>query len=60
MRKGGLDIPFMLLLNHFVGVNGIVWATPISDFIAMIVAICLFVPFWKKLSEKSPVKGQGR
>ena len=60
LRKGGLDIPFMLLLNHFVGVNGIVWATPISDFIAMIVAICLFVPFWKKLSEKSPAKGQGR
>jgi len=48
-RKGGLDIPFMLVLNSVLGANGIVWATPIADFTAMIVAIFLFLPFWKKL-----------
>ena len=50
LRKGGLDIPFMLLMNALIGVNGIVWATPISDFLAMTVAILLFIPFWKKLN----------
>ena len=50
MRKGGLDIPFMLLLNSLAGVNGIVWATPIADLCAMTVAVILFVPFWKRLS----------
>ena len=53
LRKGGLDIPFMFLLNHFVGVNGIVWATPIADLGAMTVAILLFIPFWRRLSEDS-------
>ena len=46
LRKGGLDIPFMLLLNHLAGVNGIVWAAPIADFLAMLAAIILFIPFW--------------
>ena len=51
MRKGGLDIPFMLLLNMLVGVSGIVWATSIADLCAMTVAIILFVPFWRQLSQ---------
>ena len=52
LRKGGLDIPFMLLLNALAGVEGIVWATPIADFGAMLAAAALFVPFWKSLSDR--------
>ena len=52
MRKGGLDIPFMFLLNSLAGVNGIVWATPIADLCAMIVAVILFIPFWRRLSSQ--------
>lgn len=50
IRKGGFDIPFMFLLNHFFKAYGIAWATPISDILAMTVAICLYVPFIKKLN----------
>lgn len=50
LRKGGLDILAMVLMNAWVGVNGIAWATPIADFAAMLVAICVFVPYWKKLN----------
>lgn len=50
LRKGGLDVPFMLLLNTLVGVNGIAWATPMADLCAMTVGMILFVPFWKKLT----------
>lgn len=49
LRKGGLDIPFMFIMNAWLGVNGIVWATPIADCGAMIAAICVFVPFWKTI-----------
>lgn len=49
LRKGGMDIPFMFLMNAIVGVNGIVWATPIADFSAMVIAVMLFLPFWKRL-----------
>ena len=49
LRKGGLDIPFMFMMNALLGVNGTVWATPIADFSAMLVAIFLFLPFWQKM-----------
>ena len=49
LRKGGLDVPFMFLMNALAGVYGIVWATPIGDFSAMIIALLVFRPFWKQL-----------
>ena len=50
LRKGGLDIPFMFLMDALIGIEGIVWATPIADLTATTVAVILFVPFWRKLS----------
>ena len=58
LRKGGLDIPFMFLMNTLFGVEGIVWATPISDLCAMTVAVILFVPFWRRLSALAKAQGQ--
>ena len=52
LRKGGLDIPFMFLMNALVGVKGIAWANPMADVLAMTVAVCLFVSFWRKLQEQ--------
>lgn len=49
LRKGSIDIPIMFIMNAWVGVNGIVWATPISDFLAMVISILIFIPTWKKL-----------
>lgn len=51
LRKGGLDIPFMFIMNASFGVNGIVWATPIADFGAMVISILFFIPVWKTLLE---------
>lgn len=51
LRKGGLDIPFMFIMNANFGVNGIVWATPIADLGAMVISILLFIPVWKTLLE---------
>jgi putative MATE family efflux protein len=49
LRKGGLDVPFMFVMNAALGVNGIVWATPIADFGAMVISLLLFIPVWRKL-----------
>ena len=46
LRKGGLDVPVMLLMNALVGVNGIVWATPIADFGAMLIS-CVLLLAWR-------------
>ena len=53
MRKGGLDVPFMFLLDALARVNGIAWATPIADCGAMLVGILLFVPLWKKMGRET-------
>ena len=51
LRKGGFDIPFMFIMNSALGADGIPWATPISDMLAMFVALALFVPYWIKLKK---------
>ena len=52
MRKGGLDVPFMFIMRAAAGIDGIVWATPISDFLGMVIAVLFFLPFLKKLREE--------
>ena len=42
LRKGILDIPLMFLLHSIYPVFGIVWATPLADFICCITAASLF------------------
>ena len=49
LRKGSLDVVFMLILNGAVGVSGIAWATPFADWIAFAISISLIVPELRKL-----------
>ena len=49
LRKGGLDVPFMFLLDRAGGADAIAWATPIADCGAMLVGILLFIPLWRKM-----------
>ena len=44
-------IPLILILPHFFGIEGILFAAPIADFIAMIVAAVLTVTFMRSLKE---------
>ena len=47
-------IPLILILPHFFGIEGILFAAPIADFIAMIVAAALTVTFMQSLKEEQP------
>jgi len=49
LRKGSLDIPLMIALNLFVGIKGIAWATPLADWLALLVSLLLFIPYIKKI-----------
>lgn len=49
LRKGSLDIVFMVLLNRSFGMNGIAWATPFADWIAFVVSAALIVPCLRRL-----------
>lgn len=48
MRKGGFDIPFMLLYNAIFGLYGIVWATTTAEILAMVCALIMLIPFIKR------------
>lgn len=52
LRKGGLDVPFMFIMNAFAGADGIPWATPIADCLAMTAALVLFIPYWRRIKTK--------
>ena len=49
VRKGGFDIPLMFIMNNAMGSQGIPWATPVSDLLAMLLSLALFIPYWAKL-----------
>ena len=53
LRKGSLDIVFMLLLNRAIGISGIAWATPFADGIAFAISLALVVPCLMKLSRET-------
>ena len=43
LRKGSIDIVFMLMLNKMIGVSGIAWATPFADWIAFLISLILLL-----------------
>ncbi|MCH5148309.1 MAG: MATE family efflux transporter [Clostridiales bacterium] len=48
-----LFIPLICVLPIFFGIEGILWAAPIADFVAMAVSVALTVIFFKDLSKQS-------
>ena len=49
LRKGSLDVVFMLILNGAAGVSCIAWATPFADWIAFVISVAFIVPQLKRL-----------
>ena len=45
LRKGTVDVPFMLLFNHIFGIRGVAWATPVAEIISLLVAAVMVVPY---------------
>lgn len=50
LRKGSLDIVFMLMLDRAIGISGIAWATPFADWIAFLISLALIIPCLMKLN----------
>ena len=49
LRKGTVDLPFMLLMNFLTGAMGVAWATPIAELSACLISLLLFIPTYRKL-----------
>ena len=48
-----LFIPLICVMPLFFGIEGILWAAPIADFVAMAVSAALTLSFFKELNKKS-------
>ncbi len=55
-RQGIFFIPIVLAANAFLGLYGVVYAQPISDFLTLVVAIVLYIKISNKMSKKSSQK----
>lgn len=53
LRKGSLDIPLMIILNHLIGIRGVAWATPLADWLALIVSLLLYLPYRNKIKKEN-------
>ena len=51
-RQGLAFIPSVIILNHFFGRDGIVFAQPIADIVSSIVAASLVIPLLRTLSNE--------
>ena len=46
------QLPVTILLPVFMGVEGVLWAGPVSDVLAFTTMIVMFLIYWKKISSK--------
>lgn len=51
LRKGTVDVPFMILFNHLFGIRGVAWATPVAEIVSLTVAAIMVIPYIRKLAE---------
>ena len=47
-RQGLIFIPFIFILNHFFGLDGVVYAQPLADVMAILFSVALVYPHLRK------------
>jgi len=60
MRWAGLNIPMLYILNHFIGMYGIVWSQLTADVLTVIISYHVASKYMKKLKliEENRIKGE--
>ena len=49
-RQGLIYFPLRLILNHFVGLDGVIWAQPVADICCIFIALIMFSSTMKKVN----------
>jgi Na+-driven multidrug efflux pump len=52
-RQGLILIPSILIFAHFFGLEGILWAAPVSDALSTLLTTFFFVPGLRDLEKKA-------
>lgn len=51
-----LFVPLVIILPKFIGIEGVLYASPIADFIGIIITMVLLILFFRKLDEDKIIK----
>ena len=51
-RQGLLFIPVLFALETLLGLDGLLWAQPVVDVLSLLLAIALYIPYYRKMSGK--------
>ena len=46
------QVPATLILPMFMGVEGALWAGPVSDLLSILLTVILLLAYWKKIFTK--------
>jgi len=55
-RQGLIFIPVVVIANNFIGLDGIIWAQPVSDILSSIIAVILYIKTCRKNIIITPVQ----
>lgn len=58
LHKGTLDIALLFLIGRLFGMEQILWATPISEAVALMAALVMLVFLFKKMKRGTSAKGE--
>jgi putative MATE family efflux protein len=50
-RQGLVYLPLLFIMDHFVGLEGIIWAQPVADFACIVLSITMFSIATRKLNK---------
>lgn len=50
LRKGAVDVPLMFLLEYILGFDGIAWAILVAEWVALVVALSMLLPYMHSLN----------
>lgn len=53
-RQGLIYLPMLLIMNYFVGLDGIIWAQPVADLCSVVLAVIMFSSTMKKIKKENP------
>ena len=52
-RQGFVFFPTLILMNRFVGLNGLIYSQPIADIISVFIAIAMFISIKRNFSKET-------
>ena len=50
LRQGIFFIPALYALNHFFGIDGVIYTTPIADYLSVIISYIVCIYYMKKMN----------